>query len=182
VYLATDADDLGDVRRCLGGDRDAFQPIVERHHRALFNVAYRILGDYDEASDATQDAFIKVYQALPRFDQSRKFFSWIYRILLNECLNAKRARHPSEPLGDDLVAPVSPGADLETNERRHRVRAAILTLSPEYRAVIALRHFAFMSYDDIAVALDLPVKTVKSRLYSARQRLADLLLDEKARV
>ena len=148
----------------------------------LFNVALRILGDYDEASDATQDAFVKTYQALPRFDQSRRFFSWIYRILVNECLNAKRARRPHEPLGEDLVAPASPGADLESTERRQRVRAAILALSPEYRAVIALRHFAAMSYADMAVALDLPVKTVRSRLYTARQRLAERLLDERVGV
>jgi len=182
VYLATDADDLVVVKRCLDGDQDAFQPIVERYHRVLFNVALRILGDYDEASDATQDAFIKTYQSLPRFDQSRRFFSWIYRILVNECLNAKRARRPHEPLGENLVAPTSPVADLESSERRQRVRAAILTLSPEYRAVIALRHFAALSYEDMAFALDLPVKSVRSRLYTARQRLADRLLDEKARV
>lgn len=182
MYLATDADDLVVVRRCLAGDRDAFQPIVERYHRVLFNVAFRILGNREEASDATQDAFVKIYQTLPRFDQNRRFYSWMYRILVNECLNAKRARRPSEPLGADLVAEGSPAATLESAQQRGRVHAAILSLSPEYRAVIALRHFAAMSYEDMSVALNVPVKTVRSRLYSARQRLAAHLQDDKLRV
>ncbi len=182
MYLATDADDLDLVRRCLAGDRNAFQPIVERYHRVLFNVAYRILGDYDEASDATQDALVKAYQGLSGFDQTRRFFSWMYRILVNECLNAKRARRPNEPLGEDLVAPGSPAATLESIDQRRRVNAAILSLSPEYRAVIALRHFASMSYEDMSVALGVPVKTVRSRLYTARQRLAERLGVEKAGV
>jgi RNA polymerase sigma-70 factor (ECF subfamily) len=172
VYLATDADDLVVVRQCLAGDRNAFQPIVERYHRVLFNVAFRILGNREEASDATQDAFVKVYQTLPRFDQNRRFYSWIYRILVNECLNVKRARRHIEPLGDDLVAPGSVAATLESAERRRQVHAAILSLSVEYRTVIALRHFAGMSYEDMSAVLDVPVKTVRSRLYTARQRLA----------
>jgi RNA polymerase sigma-70 factor (ECF subfamily) len=179
VYLATDADDLVVVRRCLAGDRNAFQPIVERYHRVLFNVAFRILGNREEASDATQDAFVKVYQTLARFDQTRRFYSWMYRILVNECLNARRARRPSEPLGTDLVAPGSQAATLDAVERRRRVHAAILSLTPEYRAVIALRHFAAMSYEDMSVALNVPVKTVRSRLHTARQRLAAHLQEEK---
>jgi RNA polymerase sigma-70 factor (ECF subfamily) len=182
VYLATDADDLHAVRLCLAGDRNAFQPIVERYHRVLFNVAYRILGDYDEASDATQDALVKVYQGLSGFDQSRRFFSWMYRVLVNECLNVKRARRPNEPLGEHLLASGSPGATLDSIEQRRRINAAIVSLSPEYRAVIALRHFAAMSYEDMSVALSLPVKTVRSRLHTARQRLAERLAEEKAGV
>lgn len=182
MYLATDADDLVVVRQCLAGDRNAFQPIVERYHRVLFNVAFRILGNREEAGDATQDAFIKIYQTLPRFDQNRRFYSWMYRILVNECLNAKRARRPSEPLGDDLVAPGSVAATVESADQRRQVHAAILSLSPEYRSVIALRHFAGMSYEDMSVALDVPVKTVRSRLYTARQRLAAHLQEGKVHV
>src|SRR5947209_9564479 len=101
VYVSQDADDTAFVKRCLGGDTAAFGPIVERYQRVLFTVAMRMLGDYDEASDAAQNAFVKAYRKLHAYDPTQRFFSWIYRILVNECLNARRDRRSHEPITPD---------------------------------------------------------------------------------
>jgi RNA polymerase sigma-70 factor (ECF subfamily) len=170
-------EDLAFVRRCLKGDSSAFEPLVERYNRPLFNLAVRLLGSRDEALDATQNAFVKAYEHLDSFDQAQRFFSWIYQILRNECLNALRSRRSSGPLPDDLVAPGTPADALEDGERRSAVQAALLDLSVEQREVVLLRHFTELSYEEIATSLGIPSRTVKSRLYSARQRLALLLAD-----
>jgi RNA polymerase sigma-70 factor (ECF subfamily) len=180
VYISQDADDQALVNRCLAGDPAAFEGVVRRYQRVLFTVALRTLGDYDEAGDATQNAFFKAYQKLHTFDQHRRFFSWIYRILVNECLNARRDRHPHEPITPELARVGSPADILETVERRRSVQAAILELPLEYREVIILRHFAELSYDEISDALGVPARTVKSRLHTARQRLGQVLLALKA--
>jgi len=172
VYLDQDEADLAAVRRCLDGERAAFEELVLRYHRPLFNVALRLLGRYDEASDATQNAFVKAYGHLDTFDTTQRFFSWIYRILRNECLNALRGQRPSEPLSDDVLGSADPIDSIEAVERQRAVQKAVMSLDTDYREVIALRHFADMSYEDIATTLGIPAKTVKSRLYSARQRLA----------
>jgi RNA polymerase sigma-70 factor (ECF subfamily) len=182
VYVSQDADDLDSVRRCLDGDGAAFAPIVERYQRLLFTVALRMLGDEDEANDAAQNAFVKAYQKLGTFDQGRRFFSWIYRILVNECLNQRRERRPSEPISPGLAAEEGSPADLfEAKERRRRVQAAIVALPIDYREVVVLRHFAGLSYDEIAETLGVPAAIVKSRLHSARQRLSHMLLGTDAR-
>lgn len=176
VYLSQDGEDEAVVRRCLGGDSAAFEPIVERYQRVLFTVALRMLGDREEASDATQNAFISAYRKLDTFDPKRRFFSWIYRILVNECLNNQRSRRPHEPVTADLAAAGNPADLFEAAERRRNVQAAILALPTEYREVIILRHFTGLSYEDIGDALGLPAKTVKSRLHTAKERLGQMLL------
>ena len=181
VYVDQDAEDLALVARCRAGDTAAFEALVERYQRVLFTVALRMLGDYDAASDAAQNAFIKAYRRLETFDPARRFFSWIYRILVNECLNLRRDDRPHEPIPPDLAAEGTPADLFETAERRRRVQAAILTLPMEYREVIVLRHFTELSYEEIGEALHVPAKTVKSRLHTARERLAAMLRGLEAR-
>jgi RNA polymerase sigma-70 factor, ECF subfamily len=181
VYVSQDADDQALVRRCLDGGTAAFEGLVERYQRVLFTVALRTLGNYDEASDATQNAFVKAYGKLATFDPTRRFFSWIYRILVNECLNVLRDRRPHEPITPEMAMVASPADLLETVERRRRVQAAILALPTESREVIVLRHFTELSYEEIGDALRVPARTVKSRLHTARQRLAQMLLDSDGR-
>jgi RNA polymerase sigma-70 factor (ECF subfamily) len=176
VYVSQDGDDDLLVARCLHGDKAAFESLVERYQRVLFTVALRMLGDHDEAVDATQNAFVKSYEKLATFDRKRRFFSWIYRILFNECLNVRRDRKSREPLTPDLAAVGSTSDLAEANERRRNVQAAILSLPIESREVIILRHFTELSYEQIGETLGIETKTVKSRLHSARQRLAELLL------
>jgi RNA polymerase sigma-70 factor (ECF subfamily) len=181
VYVDQNADDLALIDRCRAGDTAAFEGLVDRYQRVLFTVALRMLGDHAEACDAAQNAFIKAYGKLESFDRSRRFFSWIYRILVNECLNAQRDRPRHEELPPDLPDSETPAALFEAGERRARVQAAILALPLEYREVIVLRHFTELSYDEIGQALQLPTRTVKSRLYTARERLAVSLRDLESR-
>jgi len=176
VYVRNDAEDAADVVRCLEGDHAAFEALVDRYQRPFFTFAVRVLGNRDEASDAVQTAFVKVYENLATFDRNRRFFSWAYRILVNECLNVRRGQRPSESIDADLVAQGSPLDDVERTERRRQVQAAILQLPLEYRDVIVLHYFNGLAYEDISETLGVPQKTVKSRLYTARQRLAAALL------
>jgi RNA polymerase sigma-70 factor, ECF subfamily len=177
-------EDASLVKRSAGGEVDAFEMLVTRYHRVLFKVARRMLGDDADASDATQAAFVKAYQSLDSFDPRFRFFSWMYRILLNECLNARRSRRrheDGEGQDDAAIEPAGNGTPLdalERTERRQRVQKALLALPADYRQVVVLRHFAELSYDDIAATLAIPATVVKSRLYTARQRLASMLLGE----
>ena len=179
VYFAQDADDRALVRRALAGEHEAFEALVERFKRVFFTVALRMLGDRDEAADAVQNAFVKIYQKLDTFDPSRRFFSWAYRVLVNECLNTQRARRQFEPLSLDVPGGGDPLESLEADERRRRVQAAILALPHESREVVVLRHFTELSYEEIGAALHLPPQIVKSRLHTARHRLAQLLIGFK---
>jgi RNA polymerase sigma-70 factor (ECF subfamily) len=145
----------------------------------LYTVALRMLGNSEDARDATQDAFVKAYRGLSTFDPSYRFFSWIYRILVNECLNAIRSRRPQEPLAAEIAGGASPFETTLAEQRRVQIEAALQQLAPEYRAVIVLRHFVGQSYSEIADALAIPERTVKSRLYAARQRLGEQLLGWK---
>jgi RNA polymerase sigma-70 factor, ECF subfamily len=181
VYVDQDANDLALVERCRGGETAAFEALVERYQRVLFTVALRMLGDYDAASDAAQNAFVKAYQKLDTFDPTRRFFSWIYRILVNECLNARRDGRPHEPIPPDLRADGTPADLFERAERRRQVQAAILALPMEYREVIVLRHFTELSYEKIGEMLHVPAKTVKSRLHTAKERLEVMLRGLDAR-
>ena len=174
MYYMTDQDDARCVAGCLAGDSGQFEPLVKRYERVLFSVAYRLTGDYEDARDATQNAFVRAFVKLHQFDPAQRFFSWIYRIVVNESLNVKRTRRHAEPLTDK---PISSGAfeAVVAHERRDHVQAALMTLTPEYREVLVLRHFAELSYQEISDAIGVPEKTVKSRLFTARERLAAVL-------
>jgi RNA polymerase sigma-70 factor (ECF subfamily) len=174
-----DREDAAAVARCLEGQQDAYEAIVRRYQRGLFNVALRMLGNYEDARDATQTAFVKAYEHLDTFDPTQRFFTWLYRILKNECLNVIRARRPMTSVSLDL--PAGHGADpVERQERQQAIQSALLMLSADYREVVVLRHFTDLSYEEIAVTLGIPATKVKSRLYSARQQLGSLLVDWRA--
>jgi RNA polymerase sigma-70 factor (ECF subfamily) len=175
VYVDQDVDDLALIARCKAGETAAYEGLVVRYQRVLFTVATRMLGDADAAADAAQNAFVKAYQKLDTFDSNRRFFSWIYRILVNECLNVRRDHTAHEPLTPSVAAVAGPDHAFETAERRGRVQAAILALPLDYREVIVLRHYTGLSYEEIGEALHVPAKTVKSRLHTAKQRLAGML-------
>ena len=171
-----DGDDVELVARCLRGEVEAFGPLVARYQKVLFNLALRMLGDREDARDVTQTAFVKAYEKLATYDPAHRFFSWIYRIVLNECLNLRQRRPFHERLDETMAASDSPYREAEAHETSDRVQAGLLRLPAELREVLILRHFLELSYGDIGAALLLPEKTVKSRLYSARQRLGQILI------
>ena len=127
----------------------------------------------------TQNAFIRAYERLETFDPARRFFSWIYRIAVNESLNLLRVRRPHEQLQDTVEADAM--ADpVERAQMGERVQQALKALTKEYREVIVLRYFGELSTEEIGETIGLPEKTVKSRLFSARQRLAEILSAQRS--
>ncbi len=169
------------VERSLRGDEQAFARLVDVYQRILFNLAYRMVDSREDARDLTQTVFLKVYQNLGSFDHRRKFFSWVYRIMINECLNYLSSRRPQENLNEALAGSgASPADQLERQQTSEVVQRAIMRLSPEYREAIILRHFLQLSHREMSELLGIPEKTVKSRLYSARQRLGRVLQRQEA--
>jgi len=170
-------DDPTLVRRCQEGDRHAFDQLVLRYQKPVFNVALRMLRDRQGALDVAQSTFLKVFEHLADYDPAFRFYSWMYRIAINESLNALGARKPLEGIGgDEADDGPSPERQAEDEQTRRAIEDALMHIKPELRTVIILRHFMHLSYEDMAGVLQLPEKTVKSRLYSARQLLREHLL------
>lgn len=170
--LSTERSDDELVRATLAGEREAFDVLVERYQGKIYNVALGITGRPEDALDVTQNAFLNAYDHLDRFDDSYRFFSWIYRIGLNEALRLIRDRRESSLPDMDLPSPsAGPETTMRGREAGRAIREELLELSPDLRAVIVLRHFHGLSYAEMAEVVGVPEKTVKSRLFSARREL-----------
>jgi RNA polymerase sigma-70 factor (ECF subfamily) len=169
--------DAARVRDCLAGDPQAFAALVERYKRPVYNVALRMLRNPEDARDIAQSVFMKAYQNLSNYDPQYKFYSWIYRMAINESLNTLRVRgRNAGPVEEHLADEGAGPSDLLASEQtRDVVLKAVDQLKPEYRAVIVLRYFVDRNYEDMSEILGIDAKTVKSRLYTARQLLKDQL-------
>ena len=169
-------DDTKLIERCVRGDREAFEALLIEYEKPVFNAAFRMLNNRDDARDVTQTVFLKVFQNFAQYDPSRRFFSWIYRITLNESINWLGKENRLEPLLYE-TADEGKGPDEEVESARVSagVQAALMTINTDYRTVVILKHFLGCSYVEISEILDVPEKTVKSRLYTARQQLKDAL-------
>jgi RNA polymerase sigma-70 factor (ECF subfamily) len=166
------------VEACLRGDRHAFDKLVDRYEGPLYSAAYRITGSVEDAMDATQNAFVNAYEKLHTFDPSYRFFSWIYRIAVNQSLNlVDRRKNQTEIDDNTAVAKQGPVEVFDKAEIRGQLKRALLELEPHYRTVIVLKHLEGFSYREISELLDIPEKTVKSRLFTARQRLRVVLTE-----
>jgi RNA polymerase sigma-70 factor (ECF subfamily) len=167
------ADDLDRalVRRYLEGQRDAAGALVDRYQKRLFNVALRMVGNVQDAEDVTQTVFLNAFLKLRSYDPRFRFFSWIYRMTVNASLNTLKLRKPTVTMEDVLVDPAPGAATDPAAEAEDRVGKALMRLKPDDRAVVVLCHFVSFSYQEIAEVLEIPVKTVKSRLFTARERL-----------
>jgi len=165
------------VHRCRGGDSSAFRVLVDRYEKPLYNAAYRVLGNADDARDVTQVAFMEVAERLTDYDPSHRFFSWIYRITVNAALNLLRRKGREQPRAEDELGPVDPESRAAESEASRRIQRALMQMSADHRVVLTLRHFSDCSYREIGLILEIEEKTVKSRLFEARQRLRELLHD-----
>jgi RNA polymerase sigma-70 factor (ECF subfamily) len=156
---------------------------VHRHQQAVFNASYHVLGNVHDAEDATQEAFIRAYQFFDRFDINRPLAPWLVRIAINVCLNRVEGRKSTAALDDELppVPDPNPGPEGQTiiRDRDRTVRDELSRLPPHYRAVIELRHFQEMSYEQMAEELKRPLSDIKSDLFRARKLLAERLKDLK---
>ena len=176
-----DDDDRVLVERCRHGDREAFTALVVRYQRPIYNAAFWVLHKAEDASDISQIVFLKVAERLDDYDPKYKFFSWIYRIAVNESLNLLRRKGHEEELDEEMDLPGADNADplwqLSAAERLRRVQSTLKSMATNDRVVLTLRHFSECSYQEMAQILELDEKTVKSRLFEARQRLRGLLKD-----
>ncbi len=179
------------VRKVLDGDVNAFETLVLEYEKNVYNIALRMTGNSEDASDMTQEAFIKAYNSLQSFRGDSKFSVWLYRIVSNVCLDFLRSknRRPTVSLsvedddGEDTQLDVadeshSPEQLLDRKLTRESVRRGLDSLPPDYRQILLLREMQGLSYDEIAQTLDLEVGTVKSRIFRARKRLCTFLIDD----
>jgi RNA polymerase sigma-70 factor, ECF subfamily len=176
------------AERAAQGDGLAFGELIQRYQSAVFNVAFHMMANVPDAEDVTQETFIRVYRAFSSFDPERPIGAWLKTITVRVCLNFLiKGSHEAFSLDDEGQPPAhaagydpfqretDPEEQLQVGEREHSVRKAIITLPPQYRAVIELRHFQELSYEEIAQTLSCPVSVVKINLFRARRMLADRL-------
>ena len=166
----------------MAGDPQAFAALVEQYEKPVFNVAVRMLRNPEDARDVAQTVFLKAYQNLSSYDPRFKFYSWIYRMAINESLNILRVRGRNAGQVDEQLAADDAGPTelLAEGQLRDAVLDAVQKLKPEHRAVIVLRYFVDRSYEDMGQILGIEASTVKSRLYEARQQLKDQLVSRGA--
>jgi RNA polymerase sigma-70 factor (ECF subfamily) len=169
-------DDKTLMERCIKGDRKAFEVLLVRYEKPVYNAAYRMLHSSEDARDVTQTVFLKVFERIDQFDPQRRFFSWVYRIALNESINWLNKSNRLDPI-DDNIADDCNGPEKEVGNQQlgESMQAALMTISADKRQVVVLKHILGCSYQEIAEVLEIPEKKVKSRLYSARQLLKDNL-------
>jgi RNA polymerase sigma-70 factor (ECF subfamily) len=175
-------DDRALVASCLAGQRDAFEGIVARHQRTVYQLCYRFTGRHEDAVDLAQEVFLRAYRGLRNFKGSSSLRTWLYRIGINVCLNRAASRSPaSEPLDDyrQLRDPgIDPAAALLRAERADRVRAAIAKLPPKQRATLVLRIYQDLPHQEIASILGGSVGAVKANFFHALQNLKKILRGE----
>ena len=181
------------VRRCVGGDAAAWEEIVQRYHRRIYNVCYRFAGDAENAQDLTQEVFIKMYRTLNTYDSGKgAFMTWVTTITRNLLVDhfrkskgdritdsldsAPSEREDAQPLSERIAdRGLAPDAAVASRETREMVHLALQKLSPELREAVILRDLQDMDYREIATALRVPEGTVKSRINRGRAELARLL-------
>ncbi len=177
------------VNAALEGDQDAFADIVSAFQDSVYNLCYRMLGERTEAEDAAQEAFLRAYMNLTRYDAARSFKTWLLSIASNYCIDRLRRRRlqwislDDEPVSDRLALHSNdPEPEIATlnKEQSAAIQLLLNDLSPDYRAVVVLRYWYDYSYAEIADIMDTTESAVKSRLFRARQALADKLGSDSA--
>jgi len=166
-------EDFRVIRRILEGETEEYRQLVERYQGQIYSLILHMLHDSEQARDLTQETFVKAWEALPSFRQGHRFFSWIYRIALNLAINRARKRYRTVSLSGAMQVQ---GEDHQENrDDAAHIEMAIAQLKADHRVVIILKYYQGMSYEEIAEAIGISTKRVRSRLFEARVRLKDIL-------
>lgn len=180
-----DRDDAFLVEQCRAGDEEACEALVRQYQERVFALISRMTGDPDRVEDIAQEVFLKAFRSLKSFRGGSRFYTWLYRITVNTVLNTMRSQGRRQETSLDALGGLEVQADADMEpaevtarlELARRVREAIDQLEEPYRVIIYLRELEDLSYEEIAEVVELPVGTVKSRLFRARQHLKGLLQD-----
>ena len=176
------------IAKAISGREDGFEELVRRYQRPITNYVFRMLNDYDASLDVTQEVFIKVYNSLSRYSSEYKFSTWLYRIAHNAAIDYIRRRSPNEQSIEtenkdgayqlQIESPhPTPEQDRERSEWRTEIEAVVKCLPAVYRELILLRHSQDLSYDEIAEITNLPLGTVKNRLFRAREMMREIFIE-----
>ncbi len=176
------------IAKAISGREDGFEEIVRRYQRPITNYVFRMLNDYDSSLDVTQEVFIKVYNSLERYSSEYKFSTWLYRIAHNAAIDYIRRRSPNQQSIEtenkdgayqlQIESPnPTPEQDRERSEWRTEIEAVVKCLPSVYRELILLRHAQDLSYDEIAEITNLPLGTVKNRLFRAREMMREIFIE-----
>lgn len=175
-----DRDEVALIKKCQQGSEEAFRELVERYQRRTYWIAYNMLGNYDLASDISQEAFLRVYKAIHRFDLKRSFYTWLYQIVVNLCIDHIRKESGGRAAHlDDVAEPPDPsspeaGSGIEKSEVRAAVHGVLERLPHNYRTVLALRDLQGMTCEEIAEIVGANNATVRWRLHMARKMFKDV--------
>ncbi|MEX1140150.1 MAG: sigma-70 family RNA polymerase sigma factor [Bacteroidota bacterium] len=165
------------VQQCLNGNQKAFEILVDRYQKPVFNLAFRFTTSREDAEDIAQSVFVKAFEKLSTFDPKFKFFSWLYKIAVNESINFLNRKKRFDTFDEDVHSGKHGQEEhFHDHEMTASIDMALLDLKTEYRVVVILNHFQELSYREIGQILDIHENTVKSRLFSARKKLKGLLL------
>jgi len=166
------------VARVLDGSVEDFRLIIDRYQQVIYNLSSKLTGDQEDAKETTQRTFVKVYSNLKLYNPKYKFFSWLYRIGINETLSYLKSKkeHLSVEEGH-FTTYEGPGILDDSGEKEIKIRKAIKRLKYDYRLLIVLKYYENLSYEEISSVTGVPVKKVRSRLFTARQILKDDLTD-----
>ncbi len=163
----------------LEGNQKSFEKILNKYYEVIYKLSYKILRDRDNAEEITQSVFVKAYENLGSYNSKFKFFSWLYRIAVNESINFTKRNKNTEYLREDIrMTEDSPEELYESTELSEKVHDALMKLDMLYRLPVVLKHFLDYSYKELSELLGVPEKTVKSRLFTGRQLLKELLKKE----
>ncbi len=182
--LSMDRGDDELILKARSGDLRAFDALVRRYQEKVYYLALRMLKNHDAADDAAQETFVRAFHAIGRFREGSNFYTWLYRICMNRCLNyLEKEKHlvPESSFGEGssplerAAADPDPLEDVQGAETARRIEQAIDSLSPAHKAVFVLRTYEEMSYEEIAESLGISIGTVMSRLFRAREKLQEML-------
>jgi len=176
------------IEKAIGGREDGFEELVRRYQRPITNYVYRMLNNYDASLDVTQEVFIKVYNSLARYSSDYKFSTWLYRIAHNAAIDHMRRHSVNEQSIESENADGSyqlqiesprptPEQEQERSEWRTEIESVVKCLPSIYRELILLRHAQDLSYDEIALITELPLGTVKNRLFRAREMMREIFVE-----
>jgi len=172
-------DDNELVLEVINGRSSSYGTLIERYQKTIFNIMLRLTGDYETARDLTQDVFVKAYEKLGSFNFRYRFFSWIYKLAINEAINYNR-KYSRKKSNENIDAYIDKVAENVTeNLQMNQLYAEISTLKIEYRVLVVLKYFCDFSYMEISEVTKVPERKVRSRLFSAREQLRQGLIEKR---